>query len=112
MVVSSRTPEGSPNRCPLCGSVVRIEPSLFFGDAPCPACGHLLWFLHVHSEPRFFLPAEAEPIRERLLHLIAEQLGVRRELLDPSSLPRLINDQGADSLDMVELVMELADEFD
>ena len=24
--------------------VVRIEPSRPPGDAPCPACGHLLWF--------------------------------------------------------------------
>jgi hypothetical protein len=27
MVISSRTPEGMPNRCPLCGSHIRIEPS-------------------------------------------------------------------------------------
>ena len=44
MVISSRTPEGRPNRCPVCGSAVKIEPSDPAGDAPCPHCGHLLWF--------------------------------------------------------------------
>src|SRR5215831_4565245 len=41
---SSRTPEGEPNRCPLCGRAVRLEPSSPPGDAPCPFCGQLLWF--------------------------------------------------------------------
>ena len=44
MVVSSRTPEGWPNRCPICGNDLRIEPSLRTLDTPCPHCGHLLWF--------------------------------------------------------------------
>jgi hypothetical protein len=44
MAPSSRTPEGWPNRCPVCGKDVCIEPSTPPGDAPCPHCGHLLWF--------------------------------------------------------------------
>ena len=44
MVISSRTPEGQPNHCPVCGTPLRIEPSDPAGDAPCPRCGHLLWF--------------------------------------------------------------------
>ena len=44
MVISSRTPEGVPNRCPVCGNDLRIEPSRPTLDAPCPHCGHLLWF--------------------------------------------------------------------
>src|SRR5436305_1437091 len=44
MKPSSRTPEGEPNRCPLCGNVVWVEPSNPPGDAPCPYCGQLLWF--------------------------------------------------------------------
>jgi anti-anti-sigma factor len=44
MVISSRTPEGSANLCPVCGSEIKIEPSNPGGDAPCPNCGHLLWF--------------------------------------------------------------------
>ena len=44
-MISSRTPEGEPNRCPVCGKRVAIEPSRQPGDAPCPHCGHLLWFV-------------------------------------------------------------------
>ena len=44
MDVSSRTPEGVPNRCPVCGKRVVLEPSDPAGDAPCSHCGHLLWF--------------------------------------------------------------------
>src|SRR5262249_31697036 len=44
MTISSRTPEGSPNLCPVCGAQVRIEASAPQGDGPCPSCGHLLWF--------------------------------------------------------------------
>jgi hypothetical protein len=45
MNISSRTPEGEPNSCPICGNDVRMEPSSGFRDAPCPHCGHLLRFL-------------------------------------------------------------------
>jgi anti-anti-sigma factor len=44
MEPSSRTPEGRPNQCPLCGKEVRLEASFPPGDAPCPHCGCLLWF--------------------------------------------------------------------
>ena len=44
MFISSRTPEGTPHRCPVCGADVRIEPSRPGNDAPCPQCGALLWF--------------------------------------------------------------------
>jgi uncharacterized Zn finger protein (UPF0148 family) len=44
MEPSTRTPEGEPNRCPVCGKPLQIEPSRPPGDAPCPHCGHLLWF--------------------------------------------------------------------
>jgi hypothetical protein len=44
MEPSTRTPEGEPNRCPICGKTLQIEPSRPPGDAPCPHCGHLLWF--------------------------------------------------------------------
>ncbi len=53
-VISSRTPEGEPARCPICGVLDAIEPSLLGGDAPCPSCGHLLW-------PRATLDAARTP---------------------------------------------------
>ncbi len=44
MTVSSRTPEGFPSHCPLCGAATSLEFSDRASDAPCPSCGHLLWF--------------------------------------------------------------------
>ena len=44
MEPASRTPEGEPNHCPICGKDLQIEPSRPPGDAPCPHCGALLWF--------------------------------------------------------------------
>ena len=44
MTVSSRTPEGSPSRCPICGKAICLEPSPISDDAPCPHCGCLIWF--------------------------------------------------------------------
>jgi len=43
MVISSRTPEGEPAACPVCGNAALVVASAFPGpDAPCPSCGHLL----------------------------------------------------------------------
>ncbi len=43
-MISSRTPEGEPAVCPICDTAFTAEPSDPGGDAPCPCCGHLLWF--------------------------------------------------------------------
>ncbi len=45
MVPATRTPEGDLNHCPICGHTIRIEASRPPGDAPCPHCGTLLWFV-------------------------------------------------------------------
>jgi acyl carrier protein len=107
--ISSRTPEGTPNRCPVCGNEVIVEPSQLVGDAPCPHCGQLLWFLRTTEGPSFWRYEEADEIQDRLKARIAEQLGVPfvRVKLDQT----FINDLGADSLDTVELIMELEEEF-
>jgi acyl carrier protein len=84
MIVSSRTPEGVPNHCPVCGTALRIEPSQPLGDAPCPRCGHLLWF-------------------------ICNKLGVKTEQI--SRKTSFAEDLGVDSLDIVELVMEFEEEY-
>ncbi len=43
MLPSSRTPEGDPIRCNICGAKSFIEPSNPPGDVPCPNCGELIW---------------------------------------------------------------------
>lgn len=49
-------------------------------------------------------------IQERLASLIIEKLGVDAAEVTPEA--RFIDDLGADSLDIVELIMDLEDEFD
>jgi acyl carrier protein len=90
MTISSRTPDGEPNRCPICGSRIIIEPSLGTGDAPCPRCGHLLWWFQQR------VPAPA----------LFANLSADTPLAD------VVAGLGGDSLDTVELVMELEEEFD
>ena len=95
VTISSRTPEGRDSRCPLCGAETAIEFSLA-GDATCPKCGALLW--------------GEEAVYARMQRIIAEQLGVDPDKITGKS--SFVNDLGADSLDTVELVMELEEEFD
>lgn len=95
MTVSSRTPEGYPNRCPLCGAATNLEFSQPAGDAPCPNCGHLLWF-----SAEFLTSFQRQ---------FVDSLGVTPDRIMADTA---FADLGADSLDTVELVMELEEEFD
>ncbi|WIO75477.1 acyl carrier protein [Porticoccaceae bacterium LTM1] len=49
-------------------------------------------------------------IEERVIKMVAEQLGVKEEDVKPAS--SFVEDLGADSLDTVELIMALEEEFD
>lgn len=49
-------------------------------------------------------------VEERVVDIVAEQLGVDKEKITRET--SFVNDLGADSLDTVELVMELEEEFD
>ncbi len=48
-------------------------------------------------------------VAQKVIKIVAEQLGVREDEIKPES--SFVNDLGADSLDTVELVMALEDEF-
>ena len=50
-----------------------------------------------------------KPIDQRVKDIIVEQLGVKPEQVVPTA--KFIEDLGADSLDTVELVMALEEEF-
>ena len=54
--------------------------------------------------------ATAEEIAERVKSIIVEQLGVSMEEVTPAA--SFIEDLGADSLDIVELIMALEEEYD
>ncbi len=49
-------------------------------------------------------------LQERVNEIIVEQLGVSREEVVPEA--SFVDDLGADSLDIVELVMAMEEEFD
>ena len=49
-------------------------------------------------------------VEDRVIDIVAEQLGVDRDKITAET--HFVNDLGADSLDTVELVMELEEEFD
>ena len=94
MNVSSRTPEGFPSECPLCGASTNLESSQPSGDAVCPNCGSLVWF--------------SAKLLSTFQRHFADLLGVSSDRITPdTALP----DFGADSLDTVELFMELEEEF-
>ncbi len=52
----------------------------------------------------------SDDIAERVATIVTNQLDVDKEKVKPEA--SFINDLGADSLDIVELVMELEEEFD
>ncbi len=52
----------------------------------------------------------SENIQERVKNIIVEQLGVEADQVKPEA--QFVNDLGADSLDTVELIMALEEEFD
>jgi acyl carrier protein len=108
MVVSSRTPEGEPAECPICGVRVQIDPSLNFSDAPCPSCGSLLWFVRLGEQNLLFRPNEAAQ-RKGLAKILAELTGVSESRLQGD--PALLNRMEFDSTQWIELVMELEDEL-
>lgn len=81
MTVSSRTPEGEPHVCPICGDLITTVPSDPLGDSTCPQCGS--WLLAIKDG----------------LNL--------RELHWDDTKSKL-----GDSLEFMELIMELEEEFD
>lgn len=95
MTISSRTPEGLPGNCPLCGASTNIEYSRPGEDAPCPNCGCLLW------------------LSGQLLHTVIkvyeDALGTTPGRITANTR---LADLAPDSLDAVEILMALEEQFD
>jgi acyl carrier protein len=112
-IIASRTPEGQPNLCPVCGAQVCIEPSLTLSDvscadAPCPNCGTLLWFIRDDGESRIYSESAMHSLASRIMAALGRLVGARAE--DVAREASFLEDLGADSLDTVELIMELEEE--
>ena len=101
MIISSRTPEGTPNSCPTCGKSICIEPSTPFGDAPCPICGSLVWFVVLDSCVHLINPKHTA-----VIDALATRFGITPEAVQKGGLAQL----GLDSLDIVEVVMDLEEQ--
>ena len=99
-----------PGHCPVCGSAVSLEPAETYGNAPCPKCGKALWFCKQPEGVWFHDAERVAPVRERVLRLVAEGLGADPTKVTDASA--FVEDLGADSLDVVELVMSLEEEFE
>jgi hypothetical protein len=70
MSPSSRTPEGQPHRCEVCGNEIKIEASFPPGDAPCPCCNSLVWFEPM-NEPRP-KPTDIEVTKRQKQELVSQ----------------------------------------
>jgi hypothetical protein len=106
--ISSRTPEGSPGRCPFCHREVNLESSLPFGDAPCSHCGSLIRFINLEGDLQVLDQATEQSLRRKLRRYLAEQLGVEESKLGDefAALQQL----KLDSIDTIELVMNLEEQ--
>jgi acyl carrier protein len=104
MKTPTRTPEGVPGNCPLCDAVICLEPSGPVGDAPCPYCGHLLWFVQLAGQVQYY-SAEDVPAtrRQKIYDVIANW--ARDNEVDLNAVHEL------DSFDLAQLFLELESEL-
>ncbi|HEY7312448.1 MAG TPA: acyl carrier protein [Gemmataceae bacterium] len=91
MTLFSRTPEDKPARCPTCHDVIGIAPSRPTGEVVCPRCRALIWFVRVEDRVRCYPQRAVSPRKRTFIAALTES--------------------SCDSLDMVELAMELEEEF-
>ena len=84
-----------PSECPICGANTNIEFSDPGQDAPCPSCGHLLW--------------ASNQLTRDVTQRYADALGTSLGAINANTR---FSDLGADSLEIVEIVMDLEEEFD
>jgi acyl carrier protein len=63
----------------------------------------------IDAKPNLEVESNMSDVAERVKKIVAEQLGVKEEVSNDASF---VDDLGADSLDTVELVMALEEEFD
>lgn len=94
MTVSSRTPEGSPSHCVLCGRDVRTEFSNPGNDATCPYCGHLI--------------LQSVELLDQFKLLWERSRGGSIESIRVSSP---FHELDFDSLEIVELVMQIEEKY-
>ena len=68
MILSSRTPEGRRNNCPICGQLVTIMPLPKLYAGHCPHCDNLLWFTEHGLIPVFDLLTDFDQLQSVHMH--------------------------------------------
>ena len=101
----SHTTDTEAGNCPICDAEIGLDPTKKFGEARCTSCGEVIWLIRFSHGVMAFKPAER--VRQRSPQaVLAEYLGI-----DESKFENQAElDLGIDSLDFVELVMELEEE--
>jgi acyl carrier protein len=109
MTTPSGMPGKVPGRCPACAAAVSLEPPQRYGETTCPQCGKRLWFARQRDGVWFHDADRAAAIRERVRAIVGHNLRIEPAAVNDSTT--FMEDVGADTLDIVELVMELEEEF-
>ena len=94
------SPTGQREGCPACRTALAGLHSEAIAEEQCPRCEADLWALALPSGPVFFVRRPGQSAAEFLDALVGPGLGLSHADL-VSSL------QGADSLDLVELMVEI-----
>jgi hypothetical protein len=113
-------PKGTWNRCPKCRTRLHVKGSAEIGRAGCAQCGASLWFrtiagfwnwLRTCHRPgtRLYDGPEVEAWHEQVIDAVVGMTDLTAEQV--RSKIKVEDLVGADSLDIVELVMQLEDDF-
>jgi hypothetical protein len=85
VAVASRTPEGEPFACRVCGTVDRVEVSPLVQDAVCTRCGGYIAKFLGHFEQLF--PRQVVSLDEDLAKLLVQDsLAVVEWVMDKRNL--------------------------
>ncbi len=105
----TRAPEVVVNRCPLCGSDANIDAAQKHGDASCPKCSGPLWYSKDPAGARLYKLSAVTPIKDQIGQILKDNLGANPDSITYQT--SFVEDIGADSLDIVQLVMALEERF-
>jgi anti-anti-sigma factor len=92
---SSRTPEGIPDRCPICGKEVDFGASDRADEAPSSGCGHLVWLTGSEAEEALMvrLPVGRRlDLSEEIDFAVSAIRRLRKEVLKGNVVSQLLLD--------------------
>lgn len=82
---------------------------MLFGQIACPQCSVKLWYIAAADSARFFEYETSKDLQNRAISFVAERMDLDVDEL--SANPALLNEQDTDSLETLELLMDLEEEL-